>query len=129
MLVVSHTGEFSPWIDFFLDAVRSAADESCETAEQLITLRDRYHALLHRVRGSALSLKLVDALFELPLTTVARAAELLDVTQATAGQHVNRLIDVGILVEATGKKRDRQFVAPELLRALGTDEDTVPSDE
>lgn len=129
MLGVSHTGEFSPWIDFFLDAVRSAADESCETAEQLITLRDRYHALLHRVRGSALSLKLVDALFELPLTTVARAAELLDVTQATAGQHVNRLIDVGILVEATGKKRDRQFVAPELLRALGTDEDTVPSDE
>lgn len=129
MLGASQTGQFTAWIEFFLDALRSAADESCETAEQLISLRDRYHAQLHRVRGSALSLKLVDALFELPLTTVARAARILDVTQATAGQHVSRLIEAGILFETTGKKRDRQFIAPELLKALGTDEEASAAED
>lgn len=47
----------------------------------------------------------------------------LDVTAATAGQHLNRLVDANILKEVTGRKRDRQFVAPELLAALDTDEE------
>jgi len=123
MLGTSQTGDFRPWIEFFLEAVGSAADESSETAKQLIALRDGYHAQLHRTRGSVLTLKLVDALFELPFTTVAQTAELLEVTQATAGKHLARLEEAGIVVESTGKKRDREFVAPALLRALGTDEE------
>jgi Fic family protein len=78
---------------------------------------------LHEARSSALTLKLVDALFELPLLTTQRAMSVLGVTAATAGQHLNRLVDANILSEVTGRKRDRQFVAPELLAALDTDEE------
>jgi hypothetical protein len=46
-----------------------------------------------------------------------------DVTAATAGQHLNRLVNANILSEITGRKRDRQFVAPELLAALDTDDE------
>lgn len=125
MLDASQQGNFSPWIEFFLEAVRSAAEESASRADQLLSLREQYHAKLHTIRSSALTLKLVDALFELPFLTVARAADILDVTAATAGQHVGRLEEAGIVNEITGRKRDRQFVAPELLRALGTDEEPV----
>lgn len=122
MLNASQYGDFTPWINFFLDAVRCSADDSCETVEVLNAFRDDYHARLHQARSSALTLKLVDALFAIPYLTPALAAEQLGVTQATAGQHINRLVAAKIIVEVTGKKRDRQFMAPDLLRALGTDE-------
>ncbi len=127
MLGASQTGNFEAWIEFFLETLRSSADESSQRADHLIALRERYHSELHRVRGSVLTLKLVDALFELPFMTVARAASLLDVTVATAGQHVTRLASAGIVTEVTGRKRDREFVALELLHALGTDEDPLSS--
>jgi Fic family protein len=123
MLEASQTGDFVPWTEFFLEALRSAADESSRRADQLIALRERYRDQLHEARSSALTLKLVDALFELPLLTTQRAMSVLDVTAATAGQHLNRLVDANILREVTGRKRDRQFVAPELLAALDTDEE------
>lgn len=123
MLEASQTGDFAPWIEFFLEALCAAADESSRRADQLIALRERYREQLHEARSSALTLKLVDALFELPLVTPQRAMRLLDVTAATAGQHLNRLVQAGILSEVTGRKRDRQFVAPELLAALDTDEE------
>lgn len=123
MLEASQTGDFVPWTEFFLEALRSAADESSRRADQLIALRERYRDQLHEARSSALTLKLVDALFELPLLTTQRAMSVLAVTAATAGQHLNRLVDANILSEVTGRKRDRQFVAPELLAALDTDEE------
>jgi Fic family protein len=123
MLEASQTGDFVPWTEFFLEALRSAADESSRRADQLIALRERYRDQLHEARSSALTLKLVDALFELPLLTTQRAMSVLEVTAATAGQHLNRLVDANILREVTGRKRDRQFVAPELLAALDTDEE------
>ncbi len=122
MLEASQTGHFLPWIEFFLDAIRVAAEDSAQQADHLLALREHYHAKLHTSRNPSLTLKLVDALFELPLLTVARAAELLGVTAATAGQYLGRLEQAGIVTEITGRKRDRQFVAQELLRALGTDE-------
>jgi Fic family protein len=123
MLAASQRSEFESWIQFFLQAVQSAAQESVERVEHLLQLRQRYHSLLQTVRSPALTLKLVDKLFELPLLTVASAAEELDVTAATATQHVQRLVDAKILVEVTGRKRDRQYLAPELLQALGTEQE------
>lgn len=89
MLDSSQTGNFVPSIEFFLEAMRSAADESSRRADHLIHLRERYREQLHEARSSALTLKLVDALFELPLMTTQRAMRVLDVTAATAGQHLN----------------------------------------
>lgn len=129
MLHASQRGDFLPWIEFFLDAVRGAAEESAQRAAHLLALREKYHAKLHTSRSPALTLKLVDALFELPFLTVARVAEMLDVTAATAGQHLGRLEQAGIVHEITGRKRDRQFVAPELLHALGTDEPPATDEE
>jgi Fic family protein len=123
MLAVSQRGDFESWIQFFLEAVRSSALDSVEQAARLLEMRDRYHALLHRTRSSALTLKLVDKLFELPLVTAAIVERQLDVSPSTAIKHIESLVAAKILVEITGRRRDRQYLAPELLSLLGTDED------
>lgn len=59
----------------------------------------------------------------MPFVTVASVARDLKVTAATANQHIQRLLDAQILVETTGRKRDRQYLAPALLDVLGTDDE------
>lgn len=122
MLSATRRNEFEPWILFFLEAIHEAAQESIQQVDRLLAMRSRYHEALQQARSSALTLKLVDKLFELPLLTVSSTAEELNVTPATAMQHIQRLLDVNIVVEITGRKRDRQYLASELLTALGTDE-------
>ena len=123
MLAVSQTGAYEDWVQFFLKAVRTSAEESVRQAHRLTELRDRYHAKFHQARSSALTLKLIDNLFELPLITIGGVSSMLQVTPATAMNHIQRLVDVGIVAEVSGRSRDRQYLAPELLRM------TEPDDE
>jgi predicted transcriptional regulator len=44
------------------------------------------------------------------MLTVASVMKLLDTTKPTAGRAVESLLAAGVLVETTGKKRDRSYV-------------------
>lgn len=115
LLRVSQKGDFSSWIEFFLESVQGSADESTARAEALLELRETYHRKLHSARSSTLLLKLVDALFERPSMTLADAAKILSVTPASAGATITKLAHAGIISEVTGQKRHRRFIAREIL--------------
>lgn len=78
-------------------------------------------------RASALLLKLVDGLFNHPAITVPGAARELKVTQRAAAQNVGKLVQAGILAEATDRARNRTFVAGDIIRAI--EEDLPPTGE
>lgn len=115
MLRVSQVGDYHAWIRFFLESVEGSALESITRAEALLMLREQYHRRLQSARSSALLSKLVDALFERPSINIAGAAKLLGITYAPASANVKKLVDAGIVVEVTGRKRDQLFVAREIL--------------
>jgi Fic family protein len=117
LLRVSMTGDFASWVRFFLEGVHSSALEAIARAEALAALRRKYHATLSSARTSALLLKLVDSLFELPMITIGRAATLLEVTPAAASANLRKLVNAGILAEVSGRVRDQRFLARELLAA------------
>ena len=48
-----------------------------------------------------------------------RQAKALKVTARAAAQNVERLVKLGVLEEATGRKRGRVFVAREVIQVLG----------
>ena len=56
-----------------------------------------------------MSLRLFELLPRYPILTIARAMKLLDTSRPTAGKAVGVLEDAGVLVETTGRKRDRTF--------------------
>jgi Fic family protein len=115
LLRVSQTGDWAAWLQFFLRGVLESAQEAVEQAEGLVALRDRYHAIFQRARSSGLLQRLVDELFQAPAITIARAAKVLNVTPPAAAHNVTKLVAAGILVERTGRRRDRVFIAPEIL--------------
>lgn len=118
LLRVSTHGEWHSWIGFFLTATEAQATEAVARARRLQQLRADYRAHVATARSSALLGTLVDALFQTPAVSVRRAQEILGVTHRAASNNVEKLVDEGILTEATGRQRDRVYLATEIVRLL-----------
>jgi Fic family protein len=104
-------GDWEGWLDFFVDGVAEIADEAVASARELFALvaEDRARVLGHD--GMSLSaLRLFELLPRHPIVSVASVKKLVDTTKPTAGKAIELLILAGVLVESTGKKRDRSYV-------------------
>jgi Fic family protein len=119
---VSTHGVWLDWFRFFFDAVSSQAQDALIRAGSLNSLRMRYHDLVREKRASANLPALVDMLFQRPAVRVSDVAARFDVTAGSAGKLVDRLVDRGILVEATGRLSHRIYVAPAILHIIEADD-------
>jgi Fic family protein len=115
LLHVSQRGSWQEWIQFFLRGVAEQSEEAARQTKQLIDLREDYREKVQTISSSALILKVVDALFMTPAIDIPSMAKKLRVTYPTAQVYVNELAKAGILVEGTGKKRNRVFFASRIL--------------
>ena len=103
-------GDWEAWVKFFLEGVRSAADEATGTTRRILTVREEDRArLAGEGKASGNLLRALDHLFAQPITTPAVLAEALGVKYATANNLLTRLVDTGLLVEVTGYRRNRRF--------------------
>jgi Fic family protein len=119
-------GDWEGWIDFFLDGVATVADEAVASAQELFALINADRArLLAADMASISAVRLFDQLPRQPIVTVTSAMHLLKTTKPTATRAVDSMAKLGILVETTGKKRDRSFAYQAYLDRLkvGTDLD------
>ena len=60
----------------------------------------------------------VDVLFERPILTIRQLEAALGVPYRTAQRYVERLAEIGVVREVTGRARNRIYRADEILRAL-----------
>jgi Fic family protein len=103
-------GDWEGWLDFFLDGVGTIADEAVASARDLFALvTDDRARILASEKTSLGALRLFELLPRHPIVTVASATTLLETTKPTAGKAIDALVDAGVLVESTGRKRDRSF--------------------
>ena len=104
-------GGWESWLKFFLRGVAQVSREATETARAIVDRReaDRENIVdqLGRVAGNAL--KVHELLFKFPLISVNPIAEMLDVSFTSANRLIDRMVEIGILVEATGNSRNRVF--------------------
>lgn len=112
---VRTNGDWAAWLRFFLTGVADTARDSIERARHLMDLREKYR---RRLLGKANALALIDALFLNPYITVAKAQEILSVSNPTARQAVGMLVKEGLLKEVTGRKWGQLYVARPILAAI-----------
>jgi Fic family protein len=118
LLAVSRQGAWEPWIRFFLAGVAEQSQDAVDRWTRLLALRDDYHRRLQSARASSLALKLVDDLFVRPAITIAEAASSLGVTRRAAQQNLEKLERAGIVEEATHRRRNRVWLAREIVDLL-----------
>ena len=103
-------GDWEGWLDFFLDGVATIADEAVASARELFALvaEDRTRVVANDGM-TVFALRLFELLPRHPIVTVASVIKLLDTSKPTARRAVALLVEAGVLVEQSGKKRDRSF--------------------
>jgi Fic family protein len=115
LLNVSQKGEWTEWISFFLRAVAIQSKDAIERSDKLLGLWKDYRNRLQGARASALLLQLVDDLFTYPAITNHKASERLNITPRSTQLNIEKLVKTGILKEVTEQKRNRIYIAPEII--------------
>lgn len=116
--VRSH-GAWEEWLEFFLDGVRVTADEAVNSATRILELfaadRERIESL---GRTSASALRVHEYLRKKPIASVPGAAKELNLSAPTVRSAIEKLLEVEVVREITGKQRDRLFVYDDYLKVL-----------
>lgn len=115
LISVSRSGDWQGWLEYFLTGVAAQSRDAIWRSGELLGLWQEYRRRFQSARSSALLLQLIDRLFTTPFITVPKAAKILKITQRSAGKHIERLVEEGILIETTGRERYRVYMAPEVL--------------
>lgn len=108
-------GDWNAWILFFLEGVTETAQQALRQTGELMDLRERYHQLLQDQPKAA---GLIDQLFVNPYITVARAAQVLSVSNPTARKAIELLEQTGVLRETTGRDWGRIYLAEAISQAI-----------
>ena len=110
MNAVRIDGDFEGWLKYFLEGVAVIADETVATTQQLFALTSADRTKVLSVRSTSVAgIRLFELLPAHPIITVAKAVNLLKTTKPTAIKAVSGLVDAGILVETTGRRRERVY--------------------
>jgi len=114
---VTERGEWSEWLQYFLNGVARQAEDALGRAERI-----NGHLAEWRVAAagaaSRVPLALVDQLAANPFLTIKGAARRLDVAFTTAQRAVAKLQQLGIVREVSHAKRDRVYCAKALMDIL-----------
>ena len=118
---VRTSGDWSGWLGFFLKGVIEQALDGAERSKRILALRDQYRERLLQTTGSASAQRLLDLLFSRPAVSIRGVQYMLQVNYLTASRAVEALTEAGILREITGGRRNRVFVADQLVLTIEED--------
>lgn len=108
---VREANDLGHWCRFFLQAVIETAESGKKTFQRILSLRqelDRKVVALGRRAENAR--KLIIYLYGNPSVTTNNAMELLNINKNPALDLIAALVDIGVLTEITGYRRNRIFV-------------------
>jgi len=115
-------GDALPWIELFLDVIRSQSIDAVARAERIVELRERYRTVATEL-GSVNALQVVDLMCENPIVTSRLVEGRLGVARPTALRLLRQLGDAGLLEEAAqGPRGQRRYVARDMLDVVTADE-------
>jgi Fic family protein len=118
---VRDRGDWEGWLKFFLKGVYEVAQEAATTARQIVNLKEEHRQLilseLGRKSGNAITL--LESLYFRPIFTVEHVETITNLSYSNANSLIKQLIELGILQEITGQKRNRAFSYAPYLAIFG----------
>ncbi len=120
-------GSWESWMEFFLTGVADTAEQATTTAKELMVLFDRDRQKIGEFgRAASSMLRVHELLQRRPMVTIQSAAKDLKLSIPTVSSAIDSLIEVGIVHEITGKRRNRLFAYPSYLSQLDKGTEPLP---
>jgi Fic family protein len=113
-------GEWREWILFFLEGIRHTSQQGFETARTLVEVTERHRKSIGTAgRRAGSMLQIYEIMRTHPVISSRELNRLASLSAPAVGAAVRELIQLDLVKEITGKKRDRIFVYDSYLRILG----------
>ena len=106
LTAIREFGHWEQWLKFFLRGVSHTARAATRTATDIVNMRETHRSALIK---SPKALKLLDSLFQQPLVSPNRIAQIVGCTHPTAVKLAKDLEARGWLQEVTGFERNRLY--------------------
>jgi Fic family protein len=108
--LVRAEGDWEAWLDFFLEGVERTANNAVDTAKRLLSLFNHDEQRVRKAQGKTPAALLVfSALCKRPLVSIKELCRQTGLSFHTANKAIQKLKQVGIVREITGKRRNRIF--------------------
>lgn len=119
------TSDVFPWLEFFLNGVTRMARAAEDRALRLTDLQRQLRNRLLEGGGTQTAVRLSERLLDLPYVTASRISNQLDVSFPTAQRAIDDLVEIGILEEVTGQKRNRVYLSQEIMDIVYGDVENI----
>lgn len=112
--------EITHWIKFFLLAIKSSAKKAIQLITDVNELQKTCEADVKKVYGakSTNAEELLKLIFREPIINSKQIVKELGITSATTNSILANFVELGILDEMTGQKRNRQFIFNKYFKVL-----------
>jgi Fic family protein len=119
LLSVSQKGNIKEWVKFFLRGVITQSNDALRNAKDILDYYEKYQQIIKTAKHVPESVyKIIDEIFVVPIVSVYGLSKKLGVQYNSVKNGVLRLIKLGILKEVSGKRRNKIFVAPDVINLL-----------
>lgn len=118
------------WLKFFLRGVYEVSLSATETARRILLLREEHRQLLSGSFASASNaLRLHDSMFQRPTFSVGEAKEVMSCAFGTANTIIEKLEELGLVREITGRERNRRYQYEPYVRLFDYDNLSIDQTE
>lgn len=109
--------DLTQWLKFFLEGIRITSESSIQTFKNIIVLRANLETkIISLGKKQALAKSFLQLLYSEPIITTNAAAQTLEINNATAARLIADFVELGILIELTGFKRNRIFAFEDYMK-------------
>ncbi len=116
---IAKNNNWESWIKFFLRCTLDSANKTIDTVKRIKELETvEYKKILSGDFAAPALLKLFHFIFSKPIFTVPEITGALNFTKQTANIVAAKLIDLNIIEETTGQKRNRVFSHKKLIEVI-----------
>jgi Fic family protein len=115
-------GKWEEWLEFFLEGVQITAEEAVNSATKILKVfADDRRKIEDLGRNAASALRIHELLQKKPIISVPIASAELNLSAPTVRNSIDKLKEIGLVKEITGKKRNRLFSYQNYLDILQAD--------
>jgi Fic family protein len=116
LMAIRTKGDWEGWLEFFLKGIIDVSHQAAETARNIMDLQKKHKELIISKMGSRnQGLILHEYMFNHPFLNSTMVKKHLSCTPKSAISLLNQFLEVGIVEEITGGKRNRVFTYSQYL--------------
>lgn len=118
LMKIRREGDYLSWLNFFLEGVDEVSATTSKSIKNMLKLYEEHKNRLNKINATSISYALLDSFFQNPYSTIPFLQGKHKKNYPLIKRGIENLMKCSILVELTTRKRNKFYVAPEILNVI-----------